>query len=74
MRPAAGELDQPYPLSLEVLPQPVVVALSHHDCGRDRVDGAVVVAAGRESFPIDHDMFSDGLFPFPEILLVAGNP
>ena len=74
MLPAADGPDQPYSRSLKVDPaQVVIVAFAHHDCGRVFV-GVMAMSAGIETLPVDDQMFSDGLFPFAETLLMTGDP
>ena len=74
MRPAAGELDQPYPLSLEVLAQVIVVPFAYHNNWRVLFVGVMAVAASVEALPVDDEMLADGGFPVDESLPMAGNP
>ena len=73
MLPAAGEPNCRNRHSLKVFAQVVVVALPHHCCGHARVVWTTRTSAGIEAFPVDDDVFSNGLFPRAESLLMARN-
>ena len=60
--------------SLKVLSQVIVIPLPHDDGWRVVAGGAMDVAAGADSLPVDDHVLSDRLFPFPKSVKVAGDP